>query len=212
MFVKLTKITNHFSIISVSKDGMKSNLALIWYASVVCTLTFSLLMLILLSTPKNVYLNPKYQSYKALPDFNSEANFQKVTLSKEDARSIIINNFFASYKSPLANYADSFIKTADKYGLDYRLLPAISMQESNGAKILPHNSYNPFGYGIYGGKILKFNSFEEAIETVGKGIKENYIERGLTTPAQIMAKYTPPSLAKGGPWAIGVSTFMEELR
>lgn len=86
------------------------------------------------------------------------------------------------------------------------------MQESNGGKKVIEGSKNPFGYGIYGGSVLSFDSFADAIGRVGKALREDYLNKGLTKPEQIMAKYTPPSLALGGPWAKGVSTFMEELR
>lgn len=135
-----------------------------------------------------------------------------MTISKGDARAVIIKKFFIEQNAPLAVYADKFVEVADKYNLDYRLLPAISMQESNGGKKIPNDSYNPFGYGIYGSQILKFGSFDQAIETVGAGLRKNYLDLGLKTPYQIMTKYTPPSLAKGGTWAIGVSSFMEELQ
>jgi len=100
----------------------------------------------------------------------------------------------------------------DKYNLDYRLMPSIAMQESNGGKRVIKNSNNPFGYGIYGSLVLKFNSWEEGIERVGKGLREDYLNEGLTSPYAIMTKYTPSSVAKGNAWAKGVSSFMEELQ
>ncbi len=99
-----------------------------------------------------------------------------------------------------------------KYGLDYKLLPSVAMQESNGGKKVIADSFNPFGYGIWGKQVKKFSSYEEAIERVGRGLREDYLDQGLDTPEKIMPKYTPPSVAKGGPWAKGVSSFMEELR
>ena len=86
------------------------------------------------------------------------------------------------------------------------------MQESNGGKKVINNSHNPFGYGIYGGLVIKFASWDESIERVGRALREDYLNQGLKNPHQIMAKYTPPSLAKNGAWAKGVTTFMEELR
>lgn len=190
------------------------NFAALWYLTVVFTLVFSILLLINISLPRRISNpgSPHYQLYKSLPATSLDLGTQSQEINKKDARSIIIENFFTGYGSPLNKMADTFIEVADKYNLDYRLLPAISMQESNGGKIIPNNSFNPFGYGIYGGKVLRFGSFEEAIERVGKGLSSDYINQGLKTPEEIMAKYTPPSLQKGGSWAIGVSTFMEELR
>ncbi|MFH0937546.1 MAG: hypothetical protein V1808_04625 [Candidatus Daviesbacteria bacterium] len=188
------------------------NLTLTWFGFCVCSLAFSLLLLVYISFPqvKTTPLDPRYQMYKALPN-DSFLNQQIVEIGKSDARALIIANFFKDHNAPLANYAQEFIEVSQKYNLDYRLLPAIAMQESNGGKRIPKDSFNPFGYGIYGGKVLHFSSFGEAIEKVGEGLRKNYLNSGLETPEQIMPKYTPPSLLKGGAWALGVSAFMEQL-
>lgn len=187
-------------------------LACSWYLAAVATLTFALIFLVYLSFPQYMGTprGTTYQVYRALPA-NIDDNTLGVTIGKGDARALIIDNYLKSRKSPLYGLGETFVATADRYGLDYRLLPAIAMQESNGGKILPHESYNPFGYGIYGGKVMRFDSFESAIERVAQGLKKDYIDQGLQTPEEIMPKYTPPSLQKGGAWAIGVSSFMEEL-
>lgn len=189
------------------------NFALTWYATTICTLLFSILFLVHLSFARPVItpVGQSYQSYRALPNNLTTLTTQEVSIGKTDARTLIIYHFFKENNAPLSQAAEKFIEVADKYSLDFRLLPAIAMQESNGGRIMPNNSFNPFGYGIYGGKVLRFASFEEAIERVGQGLKEDYIDRGLKTPDQIMAKYTPPSIEKGGPWAISVSSFMAEL-
>lgn len=185
-------------------------LVLSWYFTCLSVLAFALLFLFYSTHPRQIItqLGPQYQLYQALPDSMSE---QSVQITASDARTALVANFFKSYKAPLSDQAEIFVRIADKYGLDFRLIPAISMQESNGGKILPDNSYNAFGYGIYGSQVLRFNSWEESIEKVAKGLKNNYIDKGLRTPYEIMTKYTPPSVAKGGPWAIGVTSFMAEI-
>lgn len=119
-----------------------------------------------------------------------------------DGRSANLQNFFRKYNSPLYDLADYIVYISDKYGFDYRLLPAIAMQESTLCKYIPENSFNCWGYGIYGNQVLRFSSYREAIETVARGIKNNYIDKGLTTPEAIMSKYTPSS---PGSWARGVN-------
>lgn len=181
-----------------------------WFAASTTALIFSLIFSLYLSTAKTVKPNVQnLKLYAALPATESTISQD---ISFADGRAKIIEDFFQNYKSPLSNLGSVFIRVADKYQLDWRLLPAIAMQESNGAKKVINNSFNPFGYGIYGSLVIRFNSWEEAIERVGKGLREDYLDKGLKNPYQIMAKYTPPSLAKGGAWAKGVSTFMEELR
>lgn len=128
-----------------------------------------------------------------------------------DGRFYIIKNYLHQYSSPLEPYAGLIIETSQKYDLDYRLLVAIAQQESNLCKKIPENSYNCWGYGIYGDLVTRFPGYPQGIETVAKGLKKNYIDKGLHTPNQIMAKYTPPSLEKGGPWAKAVDQFLADL-
>lgn len=181
-----------------------------WFGAASTTLLFSIIFLIYLSTIQVVLPSSQnFKLYTALPQSQTEISS---SLDIRDARAKILEQFFKSYHSTLTSYSDCFIQVADKYKLDYRLLPAISMQESNGGRKVILNSFNPFGFGIYGSKVIKFNSWEEAIETVGKALRQDYLNQGLNTPEKIMTKYTPPSLAKGEAWAKGVSTFMEELR
>lgn len=129
-----------------------------------------------------------------------------VEFKTKDIRVAYLKYFFRKYNSILYDKADVFVKNADAYNFDYRLLPAIAMQESGLCKHIPENSYNCWGWGIYGGKVTRFSSYDEAIETISRGIKTYYIDKGLTTPEQIMKKYTPPS---DGSWAYGVNTFLK---
>jgi len=125
-----------------------------------------------------------------------------------DGRSANLRNFFRKYNSPLYDYAELIVAVSDQYQFDYRLLPAIAMQESNLCRVIPENSYNCWGWGIYGSTITRFSSYEEAIRTVARGIKKDYIDKGLVTASSIMSKYTPSS---NGSWAYGVNTFLRML-
>lgn len=181
-----------------------------WFGAALSTLIFSFLFTFYLSNPKVVnQTNQSFKLYAALPDNGS--GFYEV-IDSSDARPQIIDHFFKGHNAPLESFGKVFVETSDKYRLDFRLLPSIAMQESNGGKKVISDSYNPFGYGIYGGQVKKFASYEEAIERVGKGLREDYLDKGLDTPEKIMTKYTPSSVDLGGPWAEGVAFFMEELR
>ncbi|HTK03192.1 MAG TPA: hypothetical protein VL401_00250 [Alphaproteobacteria bacterium] len=129
-------------------------------------------------------------------------------VESKDARGEIIKKYLESYNSPLVPYSDLIVETADKYNLDFRLIPAIARQESNLCKIIPPSSYNCWGWGIHSKGTLGFSSFEEGIETVSKGIRENYLDKGYTTVEDIMSKYTPQS---NGSWARGVNQFIAEM-
>lgn len=206
-------MAQNFSItLSMNSLNPNNNILFItaWFGTCVSCLIFSCLFTFYLSNTRVVkQVNQNFKLYAAMPDNSMQVSDN---IDFIDGRAVIIKNFFNNYNSPLASLSNLFVTIADKYKLDYRLLPSITMQESNGGKKIIADSFNPFGYGIYGTQVKKFTSWEEAIERVGRGIREDYLNKGLTTPEQIMPKYTPPSLASGGSWAKGVSSFMEELR
>lgn len=95
-----------------------------------------------------------------------------------------VKGFFNKYNAPLAANAEDFVRAADLYGIDYRLLPAISMVESTGGKKL-FRAYNPFGWGRSG-----YSSFKAAIYDVARGMAR-YYKLGLTRPETIAYKYNP---------------------
>lgn len=143
--------------------------------------------------------------YSALPPVLGTMN-QLVVAG--EARPIIMKRYLEEYHSPIAAYADLLFQISQKYDLDYRLMMAIAQCESNLCKKIPTGSYNCWGFE--NGQ-TRFLSWEQAFEQVGKTLKKDYIDQGLTTPEQIMPKYAPPSVEKGGPWAKCVSHFMEEM-
>jgi hypothetical protein len=53
-----------------------------------------------------------------------------------DPRVKLVENYFRAANSPVHRYAAEFIAAADKFHLDFRLLPGIAMIESGGGKIL----------------------------------------------------------------------------
>jgi hypothetical protein len=132
----------------------------------------------------------------------------KISIVAQDARLVAVKNFFKKYKSDLLPYAEDVITAADKYDLDYRLIPAIAMQESGLCKHAPSGSHNCWGFGIYAKKVTKFDNYYEAIDTVTKTLAKQYRAKGLETPEQIMTMYTPGS---DGSWAKSVNHFMNQL-
>ena len=147
----------------------------------------------------------EYQLYAALP---KELESIDSLIKTADARPEILRNFFLKYNSPLEPESQLLVDIADNYNLDFRLLPAIAMQESNLCKKIPEDSYNCWGYGIYGDKVVRFESYAQGAEIVAKSIRNKYVDKGLITPEEIMAKYTPSS---NGSWAKAVRLFMERM-
>ncbi len=146
-------------------------------------------------------------NFEALPD--GTVSTAGIDLSSQDARIAVLEAFFKRHNSPLVGHAKVIVEEADTNNLDYRLLPAIAMQESNLCKKIPKEATNNcWGFGIYGKKRTSFDTFDDAIRIVSKTIANNYVAHGLETPEEIMSKYTPNS---NGSWAEGVTYFMDKI-
>jgi hypothetical protein len=143
---------------------------------------------------------------------NEFSNIEQVTVEEIDAtqkqiskEEIEFNRKVSKIKkylegrgAPLAKYSEEFVKAADHYGIDYRLVAAISIIESSGGKhnFRPHNAW---GWGKSG-----FDSWEDGIWAVSKGLGK-YYARGATTPQTIAPSYCPPNAVA---WARKVSYVM----
>lgn len=144
-----------------------------------------------------------------IPNLNAEAVAEGEVA---DARVILVQNFLERHNSPLAdedNFGQILVDLADQYNVDFRLLPSIAMQESNLCKVTPPGSYNCLGLGVHERGTWEFQSYEENFAAAAKILKKNYIDQGLTTPVEIMGKYTPKS---NGSWAESVNQWMAEMR
>jgi len=97
-----------------------------------------------------------------------------VTYSEVDPRALKLARYLESKNSILANYAVDFVAAADKYSIDWRLLPAIAGDESGFAKAYVRGTYNAWGWG---GGYINLGSWPEAIETISKAIRENYLDK-----------------------------------
>lgn len=128
---------------------------------------------------------------------------------KVDIRITVLQKFLKAYDSPLYPLASYLVNQADRWTLDYALIPAIAMQESGGCKVIPDNSYNCWGFGVYGTTVTRFSSYEEAISAVAKTIKETYIKNGLTNPTLLENVWAPQST---GQWSYAVNYFTGKIR
>ena len=144
--------------------------------------------------------------FQAVP----EKTFASIYVPQEsEARVEVLSAFFKRYNSPLQAHVQKIIEAADKYAIDWRLIPAIAMQESTLCKKIPNNSFNCWGFGIYGGKVTRFSNYDEAIETVTKTLAHSYKAQGLVEPHEIVTKYTP---GNNGSWAKNVSFVMDNIQ
>ncbi len=126
-----------------------------------------------------------------------------MAMQNSDMRIVALRNVLEKYDSPLAPYAESYIKNADKYGIEWELLPAIAGLESSFGKHQLPSSYNSYGWG--GGR-LYFDSVDDGIETVLSALKNKYMARGATTVETIA-----PIYSESATWAPRVRHFMNEI-
>ena len=187
---------------------------LVFFTITPVTLFASVISLIAISNTKtfneeaiNLIDSPKsgIQVYAALPGTFPSVGGEVI---EADARPEIIRDYLEVNKSPMEPYAEFIVKTADKYGLDYRLITAISQKESGLGKAMPKDCHNGWGWGIHSEGTLCFDTWEEGIETVSKGLKEKYLDEGYVTITDIMKKYAHPSSTT---WAEGVLLYMSQM-
>lgn len=190
----------------------------IWGAMVVLTLGIYFALLNAVSLAADGYqpaqilstIQPAYNLFAVLPK-KGEVLGQKVDYS--DLRVAKLNDFLRFYRSPMINEAAVFVEVADKYNLPWTLLPAIACKESGCGRVIPVDSYNAFGWAVYTGQKsgMSFDSWAQAIEVVGQGLRERYFDTGLDTVEAIETRYTPSSANSHNHWQMDVEYFMDEL-
>ncbi|MEK7166730.1 MAG: hypothetical protein AAB874_08030 [Patescibacteria group bacterium] len=196
-------------------------LVLLWTPGVFLTLLTSVLFLSHYSKVKSgnelaaryareLVVKNGYQFYAALPEVLGSFS---AAVEKGDARPEILRQFLRLHESPLEPFAEKIVLNSDAQGIDYRMIAAIGMCESNLGKKIPAGSYNAWGYAIYSGQSsgAEFGDWDHAIEVITNYLAIRFYSKGLTTPEQIGPIYAPPSVEKGNSWAKCVRRFMDEL-
>ncbi len=124
-------------------------------------------------------------------------------VAMKDNRADRLEKYFADNFSPFRGKGQNFIDVADKYDLDWTLLPAIANLESQLGKVVPAYSYNPYGWN--GGR-YHFASWENANEIVASGLRTRYAPTGVITPWRIGRMY-----AESPTWAERVSRYQKVI-
>lgn len=145
-----------------------------------------------------------FQSQQASAKRDLEPSSQ-VEVKSLDEEAKVLSNYLAKHNSPLQYHAQDFIDAANQYGLDWKMLPAIAGVESTFGKQIP-GGYNAWGWGVYGNQAIYFKSWKEAIFEVAKGLRENYLDKGLQDPYAINRVY-----AASPSWGWKVHFFMKDL-
>ncbi len=134
----------------------------------------------------------------------ASAELRRDTGIAYDYRVLNLKKFLLKYNSPLTPFASDFVAYADIYGIDYRMVPAITGVESTFGKRIPANSYNAYGWanGEY-----RFSSWPDSIEHVSMTLRTKYIDKGAPTIAKIARRYAPPSTT----WGTKVAFFIRKI-
>lgn len=103
--------------------------------------------------------------------------------AKNDPRLPVLENFFAARHCPVRSLAGEFLIAADKNGLDWRLLPSISLVESGGGKVSRNN--NIFGWNS--GR-RRFSSIRESIHAVAAKLAHSKLYQDKDTE-RILSTY-----------------------
>lgn len=162
---------------------------------------------------QGLFLKPTHTSASTTKPGEQQLQVEK---QAGDARIALVQNFLERHKSPILaedpEFAKFLVELADTNGMDFRLLPAIAMQESNLCKVVPEGSHNCLGLGVHKRGTWGFETYRDNFTAAAKILKENYIDKGLTTTELIETKYNPTSANRDGSWAASVNQWMAEMR
>jgi ethanolamine utilization protein EutQ (cupin superfamily) len=116
----------------------------------------------------------------------------------------------------LQGKAEVFIEAGRKYGMSPVFLAAVSMHETgNGASNAARFKNNVAG--MMGKNGLKsYDTVEESILDMARNLRQNYLDEGKLTIAQIGAKYAPVGAANdptglNNHWVNGVQGYMDRI-
>ncbi|MBI2442963.1 MAG: glucosaminidase domain-containing protein [Candidatus Levybacteria bacterium] len=135
------------------------------------------------------------------------ASFSVEYTYERNTRAEALEAYLRKHNSPLAEKADIFVREADKNDLDWKFVAAISGVESTFGRAYPEGTYNAWGWGIYGTNMYGFPSWDEAIATISRELRERYMNQWGATDVYQIGRY----YAASPTWASRVTYFMEQI-
>jgi len=139
----------------------------------------------------------------ALLVYNTFIKESDVEQLRQNKIKITIENILKRYDSPMAGESDAFVKACIKYQIDCYLLPSIAGLESTFGKFILQGSYNPFGWAR---GYMMFENWDDGIDTVAKGLRKGYLNRGALTVEDI-----GPIYSESPTWAVRVNYFIHQF-
>ena len=124
-----------------------------------------------------------------------------------------LDDYLAGKGSPLTGSGAAFLEAGIKHEIDPRFVLAIAGAESYFG-ITTCASFNAWGWGCPNGPFV-FDSWAHGFETVAVGLREGYVDDGLTSVGEIHLRYAPPDAANDPTdlnygWADNVARFLIE--
>ena len=138
-------------------------------------------------------------------------NTVRVEPNREDSRATLLREYLTSKRSPLADATNDFLQTSDKYGLDWTIIPAIAGVESGFEKAGNTSDYNPFGY-MCKGRPCRFESFAEAIETIGKSIGTSRAYQKYRNTGSILELAKVYNYVSPEDWTSKIIKFQQQIK
>ena len=180
-------------------------LPITWFGSTFIVLLITLFTLFLSFTNIKPHVTDKYSIFSAKPLVLGASTF---SLDSVDARSAMLDNVFEKFNCPLLGMGRVFVEEADKNNIPFWLTASVAFQESSCGKNTPTKdgveSYNAWGWGVYGENVRMFDNWEQGISTVTEYLNNRFYKQGIIEPCEIMKIYTP---ASDGSWCSGVEFF-----
>lgn len=130
----------------------------------------------------------------------------EISAKKLDQEAQILASYLSKFNSPMQYHAQDFIDASRTYDLDWKMLPSIAGVESTFGKRIP-GGYNAYGWAIYNSDSrFGFKSWRDGMFVVAKGLREGYLNKGLTNPYSMNKIY-----AASPTWGSKVTFFMNDL-
>jgi hypothetical protein len=204
-------ITETLITIRAQANNLKRyDLATTWVTGSVALFALFAIGLLLFPTKINPKTEDRYAIYSSKP-LTLDSNVMGIYT--RDSRAQRINEVMREYNCPMEGLGEVFVAEADKNNIPWWLVASIAFQESSCGKHMPTldgaNSFNSWGWGVYGDNVYVFDNWVRGIETVSEYMNEMFFSKGVTEPCEIMATYTPPSQ---GSWCEGVKYFGDQFQ
>jgi hypothetical protein len=188
---------------------LKRNLPLL-YLFIFLFMAFQTFNILTLNLPITKKFTNEYNIFSAQPLVLGSST---VNLYGMDTRAKKIEGVFKAYNCPMIGTGEYIVEQADKNGIPYWIVPSIAFQESLCGKHTPEKngveSYNAWGWAVYGNSSKAFKNYEHGIKVVSEYMGNRFYKRGITETCDIMKIYTPPSQ---GSWCRGVNYFSEKIQ